>query len=239
MLICGAFSQADSRNPHIEHHPPSTTTDYRRHIKDIPVPVISHEIGAFQASTDFRDIPKFTGVLEARNYQIFRERLDQAGILDQAHDFVRASGALAVICYREDIEAALRTPGMGGFQLLDIMDFPGQGTALVGMLNVFMESTGVIESEAWREFCAETVPLFRMEKYTWTTNEALSGKVQVAHFGPHDLTDEVVVAMLSNESGETIGSHRFPPPRCGPAACAMSASAGFRSPHPPSRHRRN
>jgi hypothetical protein len=210
MLIRGAFSQADSRNPHIEHQPPSTTTDYRRHVKDIPVPVISHEIGAFQVSPDFRDIPKFTGVLEARNYQIFRERLDAAGMLDQAHDFVLASGALAAICYREDIEAALRTPGMGGFQLLDIMDFPGQGTALVGMLNVFMESKGVIEPEAWREFCSETVPLFRMEKYTWTTGESLSGKVQVAHFGPHDLTDEVVVATLSNEAGETIASHRFP-----------------------------
>lgn len=120
-LIRGAFSLADSRNPHIEYHPPSTRVDYRRLIERIPVPVISHEIGAFQVSPDFRDIPKFTGVLEARSYEIFRERLENAGMLDQAHDFVRASGALAAICYREDFEAALRTPGFGGFQLLDII----------------------------------------------------------------------------------------------------------------------
>jgi hypothetical protein len=61
-------------------------------------------------------------------------------MLDQAHDFVRASGALSVICHREDIEASMRTPGLGGFQLLDLQDFPGQGTALVGMLNVFEET---------------------------------------------------------------------------------------------------
>ncbi len=47
-------------------------------------------------------------------------------MLDQAGDFVRASGALTVLCYREDIEAALRTPGFGGFQLLDLQDFPAR-----------------------------------------------------------------------------------------------------------------
>ena len=102
-------------------------------------------------------------------------------MLDQAHDFVMASGALSAICYREDIELALRTPGMGGIQLLDIQDFPGQGTALVGMLNDFMESKGVIEPEVWRQFCSETVPLLRMKKYTWTTDETFIGRAQVAH----------------------------------------------------------
>ena len=104
-------------------------------------------------------------------------------MLDQAHDFFKASGALAVVCYREDIEAALRTPEFGGFQLLDIQDFPGQGTALVGILNVFMENKGMIEPEQWRGFCSETVPLFRMEKYVWTNDETLTGKVQIAHYG--------------------------------------------------------
>ena len=150
-LIRGAFSLADSRNPHIEYHPPSTRVDYRRLIERIPVPVISHEIGAFQVSPDFRDIPKFTGVLEARSYEIFRERLENAGMLDQAHDFVRASGALAAICYREDIEAALRTPGFGGFQLLDIMDFPGQGTALVAMLNCAIDLPGLQDQPEARQ----------------------------------------------------------------------------------------
>jgi len=209
-LIRGSFSQADSRNPHIEYRPPSTRVDYSKVIEEIPVPVISHEIGAFQVSPDFRDIPKFTGVLRARNYEVFRERLEKTGMLDQAHGFVRASGALSAICYREDIEAALRTPGFGGFQLLDIMDFPGQGTALVGMLNVFMESKGIIEPKAWREFCSETVPLFRMDQYTWTNKDTLAGDVQIAHFGPTNLTESVVTITLANSSGKPVASDSFP-----------------------------
>jgi len=146
--VRGAFSTLDFDAPHIETRPPSTMVDYRDSIAGVPVPVISHEIGSFQVSPDYREIPRYTGVVKARNLETFRRRLQAAGMLDQADDFVRASGALAVICYREDIEACLRTPGLGGFQLLDIQDFPGQGTALVGILNVFMESKGLITPEA-------------------------------------------------------------------------------------------
>ena len=185
--VRGSFSVLDFRTPHIETRPPSTMVDYRDSIAGIPVPVVAHEVGEYEVSPDFREIPKYTGVLKARNLEAFRRRLEAAGMLDQAQDFVRASGELAVICYREDIEAALRTPELGGFQLLDLQDFPGQGTALVGILNVFMESKGLIAPEAWCRFCCETVPLVRVKKYTWTTAEVFSGQVQVAHYGPADL----------------------------------------------------
>jgi len=131
-------------------------------------------------------------------------------MLDQSPDFVRASGALAAICYREDIEAALRTPGLGGFQLLDIMDFPGQGTALVGMLNVFMESKGVIDAKEWREFCGPVVPLIRMGKYGWTTDETFGGEIQIAHHGPEDFANAVITATLSNSAGKQLAIHSFP-----------------------------
>lgn len=207
----GSFALGSFPDPHIETLPPSTMVDYRDSIDGVPVPLIGHETGQFQVYPDFRDIPKFTGVLEARNYEIFRERLEEAGMLDQAHDFVRASGALSAICYREDIEAALRTPEFGGFQLLDLMDFPGQGTALVGMLNVFMESKGIIEPGEWREFCSETVPLLRMEKYTWTSDETFQGTVQIAHYGAADLAGATVTATVSDSAGRDIASHAFPP----------------------------
>ena len=209
-LVRGAFSLLDSREAHIEFKAPSTDTDYRNVLAGIPVPVISHEIGSFQVSPDFRDIAKFTGVLEARNYEIFRERAEKAGLLGQAHDFMRASGALSALCYREEIEAALRTPGFGGFQLLDIVDFPGQGTALVGMLNVFMESKGIIEPEQWREFCSETVPLFRMEKYAWMKHETLAGKIEIAHYGERDLENAVVKVVLTNGTGDVLQEKDFP-----------------------------
>jgi hypothetical protein len=208
--IRGSFYLHDFPKAPIESYPPSTLDNFSESIKDVTVPLIGHETGQFQVYPDFRDIPKFTGVLKAHNYGIFRERLEKAGMLDQAQDFVRASGALSAICYREDIELALRTPGFGGIQLLDIMDFPGQGTALVGMLNVLMESKGVIEPKDWREFCSETVPLFRMEKHAWTSDETFNGEIQIAHYGSADLVKAVVTATVSSSSGKQVAAHSFP-----------------------------
>jgi hypothetical protein len=209
--VRGAFFQGDYPNPHIEHASPSTLVDFSDSIAGVPVPVLSHENGSFQVSPDFREIPKYTGVTRARNLEIFRERLQDAGMLDQAQDFVRASGALSVICHREDIEACLRTNGLGGFQMLDIQDFPGQGTALVGILNVFMESKGLITPAAWRQFCCETVPLLRMKKYTWTADETFVGRVQVAHYGPADLADARVTWQVTDSKGGEIQRGAFDP----------------------------
>ncbi len=209
--VRGSFFTMDFPSPHIETFPPSTMVDFSKSIEGVPVPVVGHETGQFQVYPDFRDIPMFTGVLQARNYEIFRERLKAAGMLDQAHAFVRASGALSAICYREDIEAALRTADLAGIQLLDIQDFPGQGTALVGMLNVFMESKGIIDPEAWRQFCCETVPLLRMTKYTWITDETFSGRVQIAHYGAADLPDAQVTAMVTDARGGSVARIVFPP----------------------------
>ena len=189
---------------HINNDPPSTRHDYSVAIANIPIPVIGHEVGQFQVFPNFKEIPKFTGVVQARSFEVFRERLDQAGMLDQADDFVRASGALAVRCYREDIEAALRTPGFGGFHLLDLQDFPGQGTALVGILDSFMDSKGLITPEAWREFCSETVPLLRFDRYTWTTDQTFEAEAQVANYGPSSFTGIAPQWILSDADGKPL-----------------------------------
>jgi hypothetical protein len=206
----GSFSFHDYPNPHIEKGPPSTVVNFSHSIQGVPVPMIGHETGQFQVSPDFREIEKFTGVLEARNYQMFRDRFEAAGLLEQSHEFFQASGALAALCYREDVEAALRTRELGGFQLLDLQDFPGQGTALVGLLNVFMESKGIIEPGQWRGFCSETVPLFLMKKYTWTNQETFTGTIQIAHYGPQDLTNATVTATLTDAEGCVLGTRDFP-----------------------------
>jgi hypothetical protein len=209
--VRGAFFPPDYPTPHIEHASPSTLVDFSESIAGVPVPVLSHENGSFQVSPDFREIPKYTGVTRARNLEIFRARLREAGMLGRAHDFLLASGALSVICHREDIEASLRTPGLGGFQLLDIQDFPGQGTALVGILNVFMESKGLTTPEAWRRFCCETVPLLRMKKYTWTNDETFIGRVQVAHYGPADLADARLTWTVTTSNGNNVAGDAFDP----------------------------
>lgn len=181
---------------HIDYEPPATTKTYADSLRGVPVPVIAHEMAQFEVYPDYSEIGKYTGVLRAKNLEIFRERLEKAGMLDQAKDFQRASGLLSMVCRKEDIEAELRTPGMAGFQLLDIQDFSGQGTALIGILDVFMDSKGLTTPEAWREFCCETVPLFVMKKYTWTNDEVFRGRIQVAHYGPTDLKDQRVAWSL-------------------------------------------
>jgi len=201
--VRGSFYQGDYKG-HIDYYPPSTLTDYDRSIAGLPVPVVGHETGQFQVSPDFSEIPKYTGVLKARNYEIFRDRLKVKNMLDQTDDFVKASGALSVICYREDIEAALRTKWFGGFQLLDLHDFSGQGTAPVGILNVFMESKGLIEPVKWREFCCETVPLLKMKKYTWTVSETFTGAIELSHFGPEDISDGIIDWKVSNRKGKEL-----------------------------------
>jgi len=207
--IRGSYAAVDTPLGHIQVGPPGTDKDYTREIKGVTVPVISTEIGQYQVYPDYREIEKYAGVVRARNFEVFRDRLKQNGMLDQADDFFRESGALAVICYKEDIEAALRTRGFGGFQLLDLQDFPGQGTALVGILDAFMDSKGLIEPARWREFCYETVPLVRMSKYTWTAGETFNTKVQVAHYGSSDINNAVVWT-LRNYRGDTLASGKFP-----------------------------
>ncbi|EON78392.1 Beta-galactosidase [Lunatimonas lonarensis] len=204
--VRGSFAYISKNAPfgHINEQSPSTLVNFAPSIAHVEVPVIGHETGQFQVSPDFNEIPKYTGVTRARNYELFQERLEKANMLDQADDFVKASGKLAVICYREDIEAALRTPDFGGFQLLDIMDFPGQGTAPVGILNVFMQSKGLVTPEEWRQFCSEVVPLLKMEKYTWTNKETFEASLDVAHYGPRDLVNTKINWQLSDLSGKVL-----------------------------------
>jgi hypothetical protein len=117
--------------------PFSSAMDYRDYVAQWDVPVVSHEIGQWCVFPNLDEIGKYTGPLKPRNFEIVRDMLAEQGMLDLARDFLLASGRLQTLCYKEEIEAALRTPGFGGFQLLDLHDFPGQGTALVGVLDPF------------------------------------------------------------------------------------------------------
>jgi hypothetical protein len=208
--VRGSYATVDAPLGHVQAGPPAATFDFRKAITGISVPVIGHEVGQYTVYPDFREMDKYTGVFRLRNFEVFREDLRRQGMLDQADAFVRASGALTVLCYREDIEAALRTPGFGGFQLLDLVDNQEQGTALVGILDSFMDSKGLIAPEAWRQFCCETVPLVRLEKYTWTSDETLTAPVEVAHYGPAALTHAVPEWTLVGPSGKAVARGELP-----------------------------
>ncbi len=174
-------------------------------------PVISHEIGQYETYPDFDEIGKFKGVLAARNFEVFRERLEQAGMLPLAKDFFKNSGALAVQCYKEELEAAHRSRYMSGYQILDLQDFTGQGTALVGILDAFMESKGLITPEAWRGFCSDCVPLARFEKYVWQEREEFTADLQLSFWDyKSGILDGGLRCTLTDEYGTEFYSEFFP-----------------------------
>lgn len=188
---------------------PETIYDFRDYVSKFTVPVVGHEIGQWCVYPDFSEIAKYTGVLKATNFEIFRETLNDNNMGSQADDFLKASGKLQALCYKADIEAALRTPGFAGFHLLQLHDFPGQGSALVGILNPFFESKGYITAEEFRRFCSETVPLARMQKQVFSSNETFSATVELAHFGAEPLRDKEVICVITNQAGDTLTSESF------------------------------
>jgi hypothetical protein len=184
---------------------PSTTLNFSNSVSQIQIPLISHEVGQYQIYPDFSEIDKYTGVLKANNLVIFRDNLEKSGMLDQNKDFQKASGALSAICYRAEIEAALRTKGMAGFQLLDLQDYPGQGTALVGILDAFMDSKGVISNEEWMHFNNDIVPMLLFDKYCWTNNEVFSATVRIANYSNKILNDKIIWN-VSDEDSKLLAS---------------------------------
>ena len=159
-------------NDRLNGEPPATTADYRDFVSRHEVPMVAHEIGQWCVYPNFEEISKYTGVLQAKNFEIFRDFLTANHMGHQARDFLMASGKLQTLCYKEEIESALRTPGFGGFQLLDLHDFPGQGTALVGVLDPFWDSKPYVNPGEFRRFCNSTVPLVRLPKrvFMWPKN---------------------------------------------------------------------
>lgn len=146
------------------------------------VPVISHEIGQYATYPNFEEIGKYTGSLQARNFEVFRERLEENGLGHLAKKYFECSGKLAVACYKEELEAALRSKRLAGFQILDLQDFPGQGTALVGILDAFMDSKGLITPKEWRSFCSDAVLLARFEKYNYVSDEQFNAKIELSYY---------------------------------------------------------
>jgi len=195
----------------LDAEPPRTDADYRFHIADAPVPIVAHEIGQWCVYPNLDEIDKFRGVLRAVNYEIFRDSLAEHHMLDQAHAFTMASGALQLREYKEEIESALRTPGYGGFEIVFINDCHGEGTAVIGVLDAFWDPKPYLDPDKFASFCASTVPLARMTKLTWTTDETFTADVELAHFGRAPIDAAVPTWSLSLADGQEIASCKLPP----------------------------
>ncbi len=214
---------------------PGTDHDFRDQTAKEKVPVVSHEIGQWTVYPNLEEMKKYTGVLRPRNFELVRDDLAARGMLDQAADFTRASGLLMVLLYKEEIEVLLRTPGHAGFQLLDLHDFPGQGTALVGTLDPFWDSKGLISPEGFRRFCGPTVPLLRMKKRTFTTDEVFTAEAEIAHFGPAPIAGAMPVWSVRDhegrqEAGSTWPSRDIPTGKLNPLGSLKLPLGGIAAP---------
>lgn len=182
---------------------PEFGKDYSQAVSDISVPIISHEIGQYSVYPDINEIPEYTGNLQPNNFIAIKDDLEKKGLLYLAPDYLKATGRFAALLYKEEIERALKTKGFDGFHLLELQDFPGQGTALVGLLNAFWKSKGAITPEGFRQFCSEVVPLIRFPKAVYSNGEVFEAEVELANFY-HPWSGGVLAWTISDGQGRLL-----------------------------------
>ncbi len=219
-----------------DSEPPAFNKNYQAALGKMKVPFISHEVGQYAVYPNLREISKYTGVLDPLNLKAIRLDLQHKGLLDEAESWTRASGRLAYILYKEEVERALKTPGQSGFQLLGLQDFPGQSTALVGLVDAFWDNKGACKPEAFRQACAPVTPLASFDKAVYTNDETFAAQLMVANYGVSSLRGKKMVWSLGNHKDSllissddhgliTVGSISVPLSAISAAAClTLSAS---------------
>ncbi len=198
---------------HLNHEYPSSCYTYDEVAQKVQrdgKPVFGFEVGQYEILPEFSEIETFQGVTRAVNMEIIRERVRHQGRLMDWERCVEATGELAYLCYREEVEAVLRTEGMSGLSLLGLQDFPGQGTALVGMLDSHLKPKpyAFARPERFRRFFTQIVPLLYLGKYTYISGELLTAFCRLAHYGKERICCEAGWEL--KEAGKIVESGVFP-----------------------------
>jgi beta-galactosidase len=199
--------------------------DYERSLTRFPIPVIGHEVGQWCAYPDFDVIKKFYGpnttfagapehvkvpYMIPGNYEIMRDSAKEHGLLGRNKEFAHASGRFQIACYKEEIEASLRTPSYSGFEILDLHDYLGQGGALIGMLDAFWETKGYAGPTEFRQWNNTTVPLSRFKDRVYTTAQTFTSDIEVAHFGAAPFANAASSWSVITSGGKVMASGNFP-----------------------------
>ena len=187
------------RNFHPTHQQPENTEPY-----------VSHEQGQWCAFPDLGDTAQYTGAYTAGNLDIFRHLLREGGMEGEAHRFLMASGRLQALAYKFEIERHLRTPGYAGFQLLGLNDYSGQGTATVGVLNVFWREKGYCSAAAWRQACAPIVVTARWPRFVFTQADTLRLPVELYNAYRGALRPAVAAISVIDARGDTVATDMLP-----------------------------
>ncbi len=178
---------------------PESNSDYTKAIEKFPMPYLAHEMGQWCAFPNFKEIKKYTGVYKAKNFELFQQDLSDQGMLHLSDKLLMATGKLQTLCYKYEIEKSLRTPNNGGFQLLSLNDYSGQGTALVGVLDAFWDEKGYTNATQFSQFCNATVPLIRTSKFVYASNETAKIGLELFHYGANNISNAIFDWQLTNK----------------------------------------
>lgn len=190
VVIRGTFS---GMRGYLNENYPSTDRTYDEAMaeirKEYQKPVFSFEVGQFEVLPDFEELESFHGISDPVNLKLIKKRVEERGLLPTWEKYVEATGELSRLAYREEIEAAMRTRELSGISLLGLQDFPGQGTALVGMMNSHLEPKpyDFARPERFREFFQECRILVKLPHYTYEAGERLIAEVEAANFGKRNI----------------------------------------------------
>lgn len=205
--------------------------DYAPSLEGAVLPCICHELGQWTSYPDFRVMEKFTGYLQPGNYRLFSERAEKSGLLSLNRELAYASGRNQVRLYKEDLEANFRTQGLEGFELLDLHDYLGQGSALVGILDAFWENKGYVTPEEFRLFCGPTVLLARFGSYVYGKKDRVQVPLEICHYGQQQIRDARLEWELIGEGTNTKplaqGNIAIPRVLCGQKLSLGSAELSF------------
>ncbi len=191
---------------------PGSSKDFREVMKDIRKeyagPVISFEVGQYEVLPDMDELTEFRGVTRPDNLQIVKDKLEKLGVSD--NDWkkrVSATGEMSLLAYREEVEAVMRTPEMSGISLLGLQDFPGQGTALIGMMNSHLSQKpfDFAAPKRFKKFFSDSAILVLLDRYTYKDGEKLTGRIKIANYGKHDITGKVSYSLVRNDDHSVAG----------------------------------
>ncbi len=202
VVIRGTFSgmrgYINEKYPSADHTYDAAMAEIR---KNYAKPVFS-----FEVLPDFEELESFHGISDPVNLKLIRKRVEEQGLLPVWKKYVEATGELSRLAYREEIEAAMRTKELSGISLLGLQDFPGQGTALVGMMNSHLEPKpyDFARPERFREFFRESRILVKLSRYTYEAGERLTAEVVAANFGKKSI--EGVLCWTLAERKSALGS---------------------------------
>lgn len=179
---------------------PDTTEDYEQITRLSEKPLIAHEHAQFTTYVRPDEAKKYTGILQPEWLIHILPTLEEKGFIDRVDDFIQATSTHYARTLKESMEKARRTRGLAGIQILDVRDFPGQGHATVGVLDVFGDSKDIIDPNEFLTFNDQTVLLMRSKNRTLFNGEFLRSEINVSHFG-RTLTNAQFTWKLMDEDG--------------------------------------